>query len=170
MQGLGGLTSKKEKFLSFGANGVAIFQRIRVGVIVQLQREVVPFVVAIQCCSLKTKLAMLMVSRIVIVQRMGYLLATLYTYFSKLPKKVSWIFKTRWNDGDKWPEDTQILKERLDWNVGPLKLVLFEYPLFFVKMAMDYANYAPSRDLFHLLCDVETLLPMAAIVPLFEAI
>lgn len=89
MQGLGGLTSKKEKFLSFGANGVAICQRIRVGVIVQLQREVVPFVVAIQCCSLKTKLAMLMVSRIVIVQRMGYLLATLYTYFSKLPKKVS---------------------------------------------------------------------------------
>lgn len=48
--------------------------------------------------------------------------------------------------------------------------MLFEYPLFFVKMAMDYANYAPSRDLFHLLCDVETLLPMAAIVPLFEAI
>lgn len=45
-----------------------------------------------------------------------------------------------------------------------------EYRLLVVKLASDYASQPGCCQLHHLLFDVGTLLSMATIVPLFEAI
>ena len=54
--------------------------------------------------------------------------------------------------------------------LAPLKQVLSEWRLLIVKMALDYGSHPPSRVLCHFLYDIDSLLGMACILPLFEAV
>ena len=54
--------------------------------------------------------------------------------------------------------------------LAPLKRVLSEWWLLIVKMALDSPRHPPSCALYELLADIESLLAMACILPLFEAV
>ena len=48
--------------------------------------------------------------------------------------------------------------------LASLKCVLFEWRLLIVKMALDYTIHSFSCALYHLLCDIDSLLAMAYIL------
>ena len=51
-----------------------------------------------------------------------------------------------------------------------LKRILSEWLLLIVKMALDSPRHLPSRALYELLADIESLLAMARILSLFEVV
>ena len=108
------------------------------------------------------------VSKTTIMSRRESLLSALHTYFSKSPKKylefskLAEIMETK---------GLKILKHCKALWVGmlaPLKRVLSEWRLLIVKMALDSPRHPPSHTLYELLANIESLLAMAYILPLFE--
>ena len=171
LQQLGGLTLEqiREKLLCFGANGAAVFHDVRGGVTMQLQREFSPFLLAVHCGNHKTNLAMYVVSKTGIVSKGEFLLSALHTYFSKSPKKCLEFSKLAEIMETKGLKILKHCKTRWVGILAALKRVLSEWRLLIVKMALDSPRHPPSRTLYELLADIESLLAMACILPLFEA-
>ena len=170
--GGGGLIREqiREKLLCFGADGAIVFHGVRGGVTVQLQQEFAPFFIGVHCSSHKTNLAMHVVSKTAIVSKGESLLSVLHAYFSKSPKKSLEFSKLAEIMETKGLKILKHCKTRWVGMLAPLKRVLSEWRLFIVKMALDYSSHPPSRVLYHLLCDIDSLLGMACILPLFEAV
>ena len=169
---VGGLTREqiREKLLCFGADGAAVFHGVRGGVTVQLQQEFAPFLIGVHCSGHKTNLAMHVVSKTAIVSKGESLLSALHAYFSKSPKKSLEFSKLAEIMETKGLKILKHCKTRWVGMLAPLKRVLSEWRLLIVKMAMDYSSHPPSYVLYHLLCDIDSLLGMACILPLFEAV
>ena len=172
LQQLGGLTLEqiRDKLLCFGADGAAVFHGVRGGVTVQLQREFSPFLLAVHCGNHKTNLAMHVVSKTAIVSKGESLLSALHTYFSKSPKKCLEFSKLAEIMETKGLKILKHCKTRWVGMLAPLKRVLSEWRLLIVKMALDSPRHPPSHALYDLLADVDSLLAMACILPLFEAV
>ena len=169
LQQLGGLTLEqiRDKLLCFGADGAAVFHGVRGGVTVQLQREFSPFLLAVHCSNHKTNLAMHVVSKTAIVSKGESLLSALHTYFSKSPKKCLEFSKLVEIMETKGLKILKHCKTRWVGMLAPLKRVLSEWRLLIVKMALDSPRHPPSRALYDLLADVDSLLAMAY---MFEAV
>jgi hypothetical protein len=54
--------------------------------------------------------------------------------------------------------------------LSPSKHILNEYEAFVVKMAIDSASGQITEANYELLCDVETLLGLACVIPLLEVV
>jgi hypothetical protein len=74
------------KLVSFGANGVSVFQGVRTGVTVQLKEHHAPLVSGMHCMSHRTNLAVQTLSQVPLVMRIEELLQSLYSFFSHSPK------------------------------------------------------------------------------------
>ena len=172
LQQLGGLTLEqiREKLLCFGADGAVVFHGIRGGVTVQLQREFSPFLIAVHCSNHKTNLAMHVVSKANIVSKGESLFFVLHTYFCKSPKKCLEFSKLAKIMDTKGLKILKHCKIRWMGMLAPLKRILSEWWLLIVKMALDSPRHPPSRALYELLADIESLLAMAYILPFFEAV
>jgi hypothetical protein len=54
--------------------------------------------------------------------------------------------------------------------LSPSKKILNEYKAFVVKMAIDSVSVQITKVNYELLCDVETLLGLAYVIPLLEVV
>ena len=160
----------QEKLLCFGTNGATIFHGVKVGITVQLQREFAPFLIGVHCSNHKTNLTMHAVSKTVIVSKAESLLSTFHVYFFKSSKKSLEFSKTAKIIETKGLKILKHCKTHWIGMLAPLKCVLFEWHLLLVKMALDYSNHPPSRALYHLLYDIESLLGTVCILPLFKVV
>jgi hypothetical protein len=61
---------------------------------------------------------------------------------------------------------------KIRWNsmINPIKQVLFEYHILFMKMALDAATIPSAQSNIYLSTDVETLLRLNAMMPLLKAL
>ncbi len=93
------------KFMTFGANGVSVFQGIKLGVTRQIFDARAPHSIGVHCMAHRTNLAVQILSHLQMVNRFEGLFHTLYNYFSKSPKrhleftklvKILRNVKTRW--------------------------------------------------------------------------
>jgi hypothetical protein len=89
MEAYGGLPPSEiaGKLISFGADGVSVFQGVRTRVTVQLKDSHVPFVMGIHCMSHRTNLAVQTLSQVPLVARIEDMLQSLYSFFSHSPKR-----------------------------------------------------------------------------------
>jgi hypothetical protein len=76
-----------EKMIYFGADGAAVFQGSRNGVIQQLKEKHTPFVIGVHDFAHRTNLAVEALSNLPVVQRLKSLYKSLHSYFSASPKR-----------------------------------------------------------------------------------
>jgi hypothetical protein len=126
-----------EKLICFGADGVAVFQGSRNGVIQQLKEKHAPFVIGVHDFAHRTNLAVEALSNLPVVQRLESLCKSLHSYFSASPKchleftKLAEVVEI---------EGLKILnKVHTRWIslLEPLKRISGEYKTLIIKFAED---------------------------------
>jgi hypothetical protein len=168
----GGLSQQKlgEKLICFGADGAAVFQGTRSGVIQRLKEGFAPFVIPMHDFAHRTNLAVEALSGLPVVQKLETLCKSLHVYFSGSPKrhlefmKLAEVVET---------EGLKILnKVATRWIslLEPLKRICCEYKTLIVKFAEDASQESATRKHLSLLLDVATLLALSCILPLLEAV
>ncbi len=75
------------KLISMSCDGNNVFQVVRVGVTMQMKKNVAPFLMGIHYFVHRTNLAMLVLSKLSLVVQLEALLHDLYGFFSHSPKK-----------------------------------------------------------------------------------
>lgn len=75
------------KVVCFGADGVTIFQGLKIGVIVQLTNKHCPFLIWIHCMAHWCNLDVENLSSLTLVVKIEALLASIYTYYIQSPKR-----------------------------------------------------------------------------------
>jgi hypothetical protein len=168
----GGVSEKQlaEKLICFGADGAAVFQGARTGVIQRLKEGYAPYVIPVHDFAHRTNLAVEALSGLPVVQKLESLCKALHSYFSGSPKrhleftKLAEVVET---------EGLKILnKVQTRWIslLEPLKRICGEYKTLIVKFAADASQESGARKHLSLLLDVATLLALPCILPMLEAV
>jgi hypothetical protein len=168
----GGLSQQHlgEKLICFGADGAAVFQGTRSGVIQRLKEGFAPFVIPVHDFAHRTNLVVEALSGLPVLQKLETLCKSLHAYFSGSPKchlefrKLAEVVET---------EGLKILnKVATRWIslLEPLKRICCEYKTLIVKFAKDASQESDARKHLSLLLDVATLLALSCILPLLEAV
>jgi hypothetical protein len=80
--------ANRTKLISFGANGVSVFQGCRTGVATQLKMKHAPFLISVHCFAHRLNLAYKSLSSMGVMPGIESLLSSTYGYFAHSPKKV----------------------------------------------------------------------------------
>jgi hypothetical protein len=77
------------KLIIFRANGVNVFQGVRIGVAIQLKNQNAPFMISVHCTSHCINLAVKLFPSLALWEKLKMCYRTfLYTYFSRNPKRT----------------------------------------------------------------------------------
>jgi hypothetical protein len=172
MEAYGGLPPSEiaGKLISFGADGVSVFQGVRTGVIVQLKDSHAPFVMEIHCMSHRTNLVVQTLSQVPLVARIEDMLQSLYSFFSHSPKRNQELANLANIVETAGQRILKNIKTRWISCLEPVKRVLSEYRALVLKMHMDAPSLATAKANLNLLCEIELLLGMTCILPMLEAL
>ncbi len=156
--------------MTFGVDGVSIFQRTRLGVTLQIFDVQAPHSIGVHCIVHKTNLVVQILSHLQMVNNLEGLFQTLYNYFSKSPKrhleftKLVELMETK---------GARILKNvKTHWisMLSFAQCVMAEYKSLLVKMALDAPTNDKAKTNFDLLCDLQILLRLVAILLLLQLV
>jgi hypothetical protein len=152
------------KFVSFGGNGVSVFQGVRTGVTIQLKEKHAPFVYGMHCMSHRTNLAVQTLSQVPLVMRIEELLLSLYSFFSHSRKKNQ--------DLADLANIMETAGQRIMRNVKTRWISCLEpvKRLIVLKMHLDSLSLGTAKANLNLLCEIELLLGLACILPMLEAL
>ena len=78
-----------KKFLSFGADGVSMLQRNRIGVTLQIREKHALFMISVHCVAHRCNLAFKALLTLGIFSDIEKLLSVTHAYFCKSPKRFS---------------------------------------------------------------------------------
>jgi hypothetical protein len=86
------------KLITFGVGGVSVFQAVRIGVIVHLKNQNVPFMIGVHCMSHRINLVIQTLSKLSIVEKMkmcyrGYMHIS-HIFQKNLRSSLNWL--TSW--------------------------------------------------------------------------
>jgi hypothetical protein len=156
--------------VSFGTDGVSVFQGVRTGVTVQLKEHHVPFVSGMHCMSHRTNLTIQTLSQVPLVMRIEELLQSLYSFFSHSPKQnqeladLANIVETA--------GQRILINVKIRWIscLEPVKRVMSKYKVLVLKMHLDSQSLATTKANLNLLCEIELLFGLACVLPMLEAL
>jgi hypothetical protein len=171
----GGLSAEevRQRLLCFGSDGASVLQGKKNGVVVQIQGAHAPHCQGMHCVAHRTDLAVEVLSELDMVSSVEKLLKKLHSYFSKSPKRHLELEKLSELMVSKGGKILNNVKTRWISMLSPLKRVLSEYRVLLVKMYGDMLAKPVIKGAaanFHRLADVQTLLSLAALLPLLESI
>jgi hypothetical protein len=158
------------KLVSFGADGVSVFQGVRTGVTVQLKEHHAPFLSGMHCMSHRTNLAVQTLSQVPLVMRIEELLQSLYSFFSHSPKRNQELADLANIVETAGQRILRNVKTRWISCLEPVKRVMSEYKALVLKMHLDSQSLATAKANLNLLCEIELLLGLACILPMLEAL
>jgi hypothetical protein len=158
------------KLVSFGADGVSVFQGVRTGVTVQLKENHAPFVFGMHCMSHRTNLAVQTLSQVPLVTRIEELLQGLYSFFLHSPKRNQELADLANIVETASQKILRNVKTRWISCLEPVKRVMSEYKALVLKMHLDAPSLASAKANLNLLCEIELLLGLACILPMLEAL
>ncbi len=81
------------KLISFGANGVSIFQGAKIGVTTQLKEKFSPYMLGVHCVAHRTNLVIQTLSKLPLVSKIETMLQSIYTYYFLSLKRHLDIYK-----------------------------------------------------------------------------
>ena len=119
----------------------------------------------------KTNLAIEILGQMPIVSCIEELLAGIYTFFCKSPKKHLEFVKLAELLNSRGNKILQNIKTRWLNMIGPAVKIMNEYMLFLVKMSKDTGVMKPTvltTKCFQHLTDIQVLLGLAAILPMLQ--
>ncbi len=125
------------KLVCFGANGFSIFQGLKLGLTIQIQRQYAPFVVNVHCMAHWTNLVVKTLSNLLLVSHIENLLHCLYGYFNHSPKRHFKFTKLTKIMETKSKKIMQNIKTKWISMINPIKRILSEYRILLMKMTLD---------------------------------
>jgi hypothetical protein len=180
----GGLTENvvAERMVSFGADGVSVFQGSRTGTTQQLKQKDAPFMIGVHCMAHRTNLVVEPLSNLPMVEKLETLCQALYNYFTMNSKKHLEFQKLAYIMETKGLRMLKNVKTRWINLLEPLRRVLAEYKTLVVKMCEDsavkelafipkkQASRESARRNLDFLCDIGTLLALPCLMPLLDCV
>jgi hypothetical protein len=180
----GGLSENvvAERMVSFGADGVSVFQGSRTGVTTQLKEHDAPFMIGVHCMVHRTNLAVEPLSNLPMVEKLETLCQGLYNYFTMSSKKHLEFQKLADIVETEGLRMCKNVKTRWISLLEPLRRVLSEYKTLVVKMCEDLVVKEPAltpkqqtskefaRRNLDMLCDISTLLALPCLMPLLDCV
>jgi hypothetical protein len=158
------------KFVSFGADGVSVFQGVRTRVTVQLKEKHAPFVYGMHYMSHRTNLIVQTLSQVPLVMRIEELLQSLYSFFSHSPKRNQELADLANIVETAGQRILRNVKTRWISCLEPVKRLMSEYKALVLKMHLDSSSLATAKANLNLLSEIELLLGLACILPMLEAL
>ncbi|KAG0572981.1 hypothetical protein KC19_VG138700 [Ceratodon purpureus] len=168
----GGGISKQEcvnKLASFGADGVNTFQGKRSRVVKQLQNRFAPRVMGIHCMAHRTNLAVEALSKLEVVSRIEAMLASLFRFFSKSPKRHREYQALAEHMNSKGLKILRNVKTRWISMLSPALRIMNEYNVLVVKFHQD-SQAASVTNVLAYLTDVQILLGLACLLPMLRSL
>jgi hypothetical protein len=161
-------TEIAQRLISFGADGASVFQGQKGGVTKRLVDSVAPFLVGHHCVAHRVQLAAQKLSSFAMVERVEVLCNSLYSYFNKSPKRFLAYVKLSEELGTSGNKVLRDVKPRWLSLLDPMIRVLDEYKTLVANMAK--CDTALGKKNLRLLRDLQTLLCLASLIPMFEAV
>ena len=159
-----------EKFVSFGADGVSVFQGSRTGVTRRLKDDHAPWMHGNHCMSHRFQLAIMILSKMGVVSNVEDLLGGLYGYFSHSPKCHNEFVKLATVMNKSHDKILRQVKTRWISMLKPAKRVLAQYDTLLYKMHLDAPTVKAAGPNLQMLSDVETVLALTCLMPLLETL
>jgi len=149
------------KLISFGVDGVNVFQGVHSGVICQMQDNYSPHLEGIHCMAHRTNMVVQTLFQIPIVKSIKDLLQSLYSFFFHSLKMYIEFFKLE-----------ELMKEKrkkILWNVetcwinmlSPTKKVMAVYTPLLAKMGKDTPSIMFAKMNFEFFCDINLLISLS---------
>jgi hypothetical protein len=166
----GGLTRDQiaQRFISFGADGAAVFQGQKGGVTKRIVESTAPFLVGHHCVAHRVQLAAQKLGILPIVDRLEELCNGLYSYFAKSPKRQLAFKKLAEELATSGNKILRNVKMRWLSLLDPMIRVLEEFKT--LVALMDECPSELAKKNLLLLCNFETLLSLAAFIPLLGSV
>ncbi|CAM6083703.1 unnamed protein product [Calypogeia fissa] len=173
MKAYGGLVGSDfgERLMCSGVDGAFVFQGDQNGIMAQLRQGYAPYLMGIHCFAHRTKLAVKTLSKLSIVEKLEDLCQAMYAYFSKSPKRHLEFVELAEMVETKGNRTLRNVKTRWISMLAPLKLIMQEYKTLIVKMSSDLSDRdypALAWKNLLLLCDIQTFLLLACLIPLLN--
>jgi hypothetical protein len=163
----------RERLVCFGSDGASVLQGKRNGVTVQIQGMHAPYCQGMHCVAHRIDLVVEVLSELSMISSIEKLLKKLHSYFSKSPKRHLELEKLAELLHLKGRKILNNIKTRWISMLSPLKRVLSEYRVLLIKMYSDMQTKPTVKGAetnFHRLADVQTMLSLAAILPLLQSV
>jgi hypothetical protein len=156
--------------ISFGVDGVNVFQKVCNGVICQMQDNYSPHSEGMHCMAHCTNMVVQTLFQIPIVKSIKDLLQSLYSFFFHNLKRHIEFFKLE-----------ELMKEKRKknlWNVetcwintfNPTKRVMVVYMPLLAKMVKDIPSITFAKMNFELICDINLLIFISSLLPVLEIV
>jgi hypothetical protein len=152
-----------------GCEGSFIFQGHQMGVTMEFKEVVALFMNGIHCFAHKMNLAMIILSDLPFVHRLECVLYRTCIFFVHSLKKFLEFEKLENLINTKKQVITKC-ENLLDFYAFPIKMVYVKYRFIIVKMHSESSKSDKALMNFNAMCDVELILGLLYILPLFECV
>jgi hypothetical protein len=130
--------------------------------------------ISLHCVAHRSNLAIISLSNLEMVSQLENLLQALHKYFSKSPKRHLALEKSSELLQTKGSKILRRVKTQWISSLEPMKQVLSEYRILFIKMYADVQDKKFSNGIavenYMNLVDIRNLLSLAALIPLLECV
>ncbi len=165
-----GVEELTRKLASIGSDKSSIFQGHQTCMTTHIKDKVAPFITKMHCFAHWTNLVVITLSNVPLLHQLEGILQNIYVFylhnlkkfveFQKLANllntkdnKILWNVKTHW-----------ILM------LSPSKIIYYEYWPLIVKMHIESPNNDTANKNLNARCDVELILGLPCLLPLFECV
>jgi hypothetical protein len=143
-----------KRLMTFGVDGVSIFQSTRLGDTKQIVDCWAPHSMGVHCMVHRTNLMVQTLSHLQMGNKIEGLLQTLYNYFSKsLKRNLEYTKLTKLMETNK-AKILKNVKTRWIYMLSLAQCVMVEYKISLMKMALDDLIDEKTKANFDLFCDV----------------
>jgi hypothetical protein len=137
--------ANRTKLISFGADGMSVFQGCRTGVATQLRMKHAPFLISVHCFAHRLNLAYKSLSSMGVMPGIEGLLSSTYGYFAHSPKKILEFQNLAEEMDSKGLKLLRNVQTRWISLLDPLRRVLSQYRGVMGEMVQDKESDAKAK-------------------------